>query len=190
MLVTFVDEPSFDLRLVREAAAWRDGVTGDAMNVASDIGYATWLVPIAILLSLVLALVLRRRRDATIVALSTGVAAIVTRVLKETFERARPSGEHELVAGFSMPSGHATSSAAFGASLVLAAHGTRAARPVTIIVVAFAILVGVSRVVLGVHYPTDVIAGWCSGVGVALVVSWIVDRAWIGRPGGPTGDQA
>ncbi|MCW2921546.1 MAG: putative transrane acid phosphatase [Thermoleophilia bacterium] len=190
VLVTHVGAPAFDAQLVRHARGWRDGFIGDVMDLASEVGYAVWLVPITIVASLVLAIAMRRRRDATIVALSTAMAAIVSRILKETFDRVRPTGAHELVAGFSMPSGHAASSSAFAMSIVFAAHGTRVARPVTVLVVAFAIVVGVSRVVLGVHFPTDIVAGYCSGTGVALLVAAAVDSVHVGRPGGVTGDEA
>ena len=190
VLVTNVGAPAFDLELVLDARGWRDGAIGSVMEFASDVGYALWLVPVSLVLALLLRCVPNRRRDATIIALSTAMAAVVSRGLKETFDRVRPEGAQELVAGFSMPSGHAASSSAFATSLVLAAHGTRAARPVTIAVVGFAIVVGLSRVVFGVHFPTDIVAGYCSGIGTALVVSALVDRARVGRPGGVTEDQA
>lgn len=175
-LVTLVGEPAFDQRIVQAAASWRDGAVGTLMDVASDYGYGSWLVPASLVIAVVLATVLRRTRDALVVGLSTGVAVVVTRILKETFERARPDDAHYLVAGFSMPSGHATSSAAFATSIWLVLPRTRLGNVLRALVAAFALVVGVSRVVLGVHYPTDVVAGFCSGTGVALVVSALVDR--------------
>ncbi len=180
-LVTFIGEPPFDLRIVLEAAAWRDGAVGRLMDGASDVGYGLWLVPASLVIALLQAWVPHYRRDATIVALSTTTAVICTRILKETFERTRPEDAHELVAGFSMPSGHATSAAAFAVSLLLVLPGTRVGNLARTALVAFAIVVGMSRVVLGVHYPTDVIAGFCSGIGVTLLVSALVDMAWAKR---------
>ena len=186
-LVTFVGEPPFDLRTVREAAAWRDGAVGRLMDGASDIGYGVWLVPASLVIALLLAWVPHFRRDATIVALSTSTPVVVTRILKETFERTRPEGAHELVAGFSMPSGHATSAAAFTTSLLLVLPRTRPGNVARVALVAFALVVGMSRVVLGVHYPTDVVAGFCSGIGITLIVSALVDMAWAKRtPAGRT----
>lgn len=180
-LVTFIGEPPFDLPVVRDAAAWRDGAVGQLMDGASDIGYGLWLVPASLVIALLLAWVPHSRRDATIVALSTTAAVIVTRVLKETFERTRPEDAHELVAGFSMPSGHATSAAAFATSLLLVLPRTRLGTITRAAIVVFALVVGTSRVVLGVHYPSDVVAGFCSGVGVTLIVSALVDMAWAKR---------
>jgi undecaprenyl-diphosphatase len=175
-LVTFVGEPPFDLRLVREAAAWRDGATGEVMDTASDYGYGLWLAPASFVIALLLAWFPHRRRDAAIVALTTTTAVILTRLLKETFERTRPEGAHHLVAGFSMPSGHATSAAAFAASLVFVLPRTPLGHLASAVLVLGALVVGASRVVLGVHYPSDVVAGFCSGVGVALLVSVLADR--------------
>lgn len=180
-LVTFVGEPPFDLRIVREAAVWRDGAIGRLMDGASDIGYGVWLVPASLIIALLLAWIPHYRRDATIMALSTTTAVIGTRILKETFERTRPEDAHELVAGFSMPSGHATSAAAFATSLLIVLPRTRLGNIARVVLVLFALVVGTSRVVLGVHYPTDVIAGFCSGVGITLVVSALVDLAWAKR---------
>lgn len=181
-LVTFIGEPPFDLRIVLEAVAWRDGAIGELMEVASDYGYGPWLAPASVVIALLLAWVPHHRRDAAIVAFSTTLAVISTRVLKVSFERARPDADaHELAAGFSMPSGHAASSAAFAASLLLVLPHTRLGVAAGVALVAFAIVVGMSRVVLGVHYPTDVVAGFCSGTGVALIVSALVDRTRIGR---------
>lgn len=174
--VTFVGEPRFDERIVTEARDLRDGWFGQLMAWLTHVGYALWLVPASLVVSLALGLVLRRWRDALVVALATSVATVVTRVLKETFERVRPEGGVDvLVAGFSMPSGHATSSAAFATSIVLATHrGGARHRAVLTVLALLALLVGVSRVVLGAHYPSDVVAGFCSGTGVALLVAGII----------------
>lgn len=174
VLVTHGGTPRADLEVVRAARVWRDGAVGDLMTFLSRVGYAVWLVPISLAIAVALAMLTPDRRAATGVALATAFASILTRVLKETFVRTRPEGAHELVAGFSMPSGHAAASSAFAISLVLTAWRTRVRWPVTVLAVAFALLVGVSRVVLGVHYPTDVLAGFCSGSGTACIVAAVV----------------
>jgi membrane-associated phospholipid phosphatase len=70
----------------------------------------------------------------------------------------------------SFPSGHATSSMAFAATAAVLAWPTRRRWPVAIFAGAFTALVGLSRVALGVHYPSDVLGGWALALGcVALV---------------------
>jgi len=170
--VTWLGEPSIDEVAVREASSLRDGAIGDALVVASKVGYLRVLGPLALVIALALGIALNRWRDGLLVAFATAGAAVLTRLLKEIFERARPTDGVELLAGgFSMPSGHATTSAAFAMSLMLVARTGRGALALRVLVIAFALVVALSRVVLGVHYPTDVLAGLCSGTGFALVLA-------------------
>ncbi|HEY7497982.1 MAG TPA: phosphatase PAP2 family protein [Vicinamibacterales bacterium] len=108
--------------------------------------------------------------------------------LKEVFQRARPDVVPHLreVVPLSFPSGHAMTSAAvyltLGAMLMRISE-RRATKFYCMAVAMLAtFLVGISRVYLGVHYPTDVIAGWLVGLSWALVC-WIVERAIERRSG-------
>lgn len=181
LAITFVGAPPIDEAAVREARDLREGWFYEVMLAMSEVGYAKWLVPAALAIALALGVWKSRWRDALVVAFATTLASVVTRLLKETFERARPSdGVDLLISGFSMPSGHSTSSAAFVASLLLVVRNPRARQVAWVVLPGFALLVGVSRVVLGAHYPSDVLAGFCSGVGVTLLVASAV-RAIPGR---------
>jgi undecaprenyl-diphosphatase len=180
--VTFIGAPHLDQVLVDRAADLRDGWFGQLMTWLSDVGYARWLGPLVLVLSIFTGLVVRRWDAALVLALSVPLAALCSRVLKESFERARPSdGVDLLIAGFSMPSGHATTSSAFAVSLLLVITHPLGRRVALVVLPAFALLVGVSRVVLGAHYPSDVIAGFCLGTGVALLVGRGVS-AWRRAP--------
>ena len=111
-------------------------------------------------------------------ALAVGAEQVVVAALKGFLERPRPTGDNAFAhaAGFSLPSGHAAASAAlFG---LLAWAVARSARPaVSAAVLAgactFILLMGASRVVLGVHYPSDVLAGWLAGAAIASV-AWLL----------------
>jgi undecaprenyl-diphosphatase len=171
-LVTFVGAPPFDDDLVRHAASLRDGWIGAVMDLASEVGWARWMIPLVAVVAVFLGAIRRRWRAALCVALSTPVASTVSRVLKESFERTRPAGGVDpLIAGFSMPSGHATATAAFAVSALVVTTQPRLRRVAVVVLPVFSLLVGVSRGVLGAHYPRDVIAGWCVGAGVALLVA-------------------
>jgi undecaprenyl-diphosphatase len=102
---------------------------------------------------------------ATIAIASAGVEAVKAVVARERPDLLEPIVvEH----GFSFPSGHSTlSMVAYGilAVLVLRSRLPRPVRAAVAVVLAvLVVLVGISRVWLGVHYPTDVIAGWTTGV--------------------------
>lgn len=100
--------------------------------------------------------------------------------LKLVFGRARPDLADRLVAagGYSFPSGHATQSAAIWGTLALLVArrlpGHR--RPVWAVGVGVAAAVGASRVYLGVHWFTDVVAGWTLGVAFVGVTALLLSR--------------
>jgi undecaprenyl-diphosphatase len=89
-----------------------------------------------------------------------------TVLLKHAFSRARPElWPREVLASYALPSGHAlTSIAVFGMLGVLLGRrrpGARATAAVAVTLLAAGI--GLSRIYLGVHWPSDVVAGWLLG---------------------------
>jgi undecaprenyl-diphosphatase len=134
----------------------------------------TWVRSLLIVaIGLVADLAARRRFPfgAVLAAVSYGVASVLADGLKNVFDRPRPSvghpGIHPLVAvpgTAAMPSGHAAGAFAAALAVGLVHPGLRWP------LLALAALVGLSRVWLGVHYPTDVVAGAALGCGVAYAV--------------------
>jgi hypothetical protein len=98
-------------------------------------------------------------------------------VIKEIFKRARPTlfEEIETLHSYSFPSGHAMSAAAvYGMMAVVAARlEPRLARPLSIATPVLVFLIGFSRIYLGVHWPSDVLAGFAAGT-VMLVFGLVV----------------
>lgn len=127
------------------------------------------------------------RNAAFVLVASTG-GWMLNDVLKAVFARPRPSVVPHLreVMSLSFPSGHALTSAAvfltLGA-LLMRVSDKRITRFYCMSVAMIAtVLVGTTRVYLGVHYPTDVLAGWLIGASWALFC-WLVERAIERRAG-------
>ena len=99
-------------------------------------------------------------------------AALMNGLMKVVFHRPRPELWPRLVpeSGASFPSGHSMYSAAFVTALILLAWPGRLRWPALLLGTLFTLVVGWSRVDLGVHYPTDVLAGWLSGAAWVLGV--------------------
>jgi membrane-associated phospholipid phosphatase len=168
-----------DLEAVRQVTEGRSAALTAAMRVVTWAGSAWVLVPLAAGCCTVL---LRRglHREAAGVALSLGGAMLISAAVRVLVSRPRPPVEHlQAVTSASFPSGHSTQASAFWLSLVLAARAARAPSAVTLSAAVIGALlvpcVAFSRVYLGVHYPSDVIAGVLLGSGWATFVALCVE---------------
>ena len=127
------------------------------------------------------------RHAAVLMIVSVTSGSLLMSFLKQLFGRTRPDlvAHSARVFSESFPSGHATLSAITYLTLgaLLARVQTRRALKAYSLAVAITltVLVGVSRVYLGVHWPTDVLAGWCLGAAWAIAC-WLV-AAWLQRRG-------
>jgi undecaprenyl-diphosphatase len=121
-----------------------------------------------------------KRRDRALVMIASLAAAPIFYVLKAVIHRSRPETkfvELQHLHSYSFPSGHATMSfavlltLAYLLSLRLPRLWSRISTAFLIILV---LLIGISRVYLGAHYPTDVIGGWLIGGIVLLAIRYYV----------------
>ena len=155
--------------------AWLDG----PMRVVTALGYYWVVIPLA-LLSAYGFYSRGLEISAVLILVSAGGAAVLATVLKSIFQRSRPElfDSGYTASFYSFPSGHATIAVAFyGTLALLVAIRLQGWRRwgVTVAGVAVVVLIGFSRLYLGVHYPTDIIAGylaaaiWTGAVGAVLV---------------------
>jgi undecaprenyl-diphosphatase len=128
------------------------------------------------------------QRHALFVLLASASGWVLNAVLKEVFGRPRPEIVPHLreVLTLSFPSGHAMTTAVIyltlGALLMRIADRRVTRLYIMGIAILATVLVGASRVYLGVHYPTDVLAGWLVGLSWALLC-WVVERVLDRRAG-------
>jgi membrane-associated phospholipid phosphatase len=145
--------------------------------LTSHLGYFWGVVPLDVIV--LMALVLRRRfRDSVFFGIAVLGSAVLNIAAKNYFARMRPdlwiSSTPETT--YSFPSGHAMGSATLAAAMVLLCWPTRLRWPVTITSVVFVLLVGASRVYLGVHYPSDILAGWAAAIAWTFGMYLLVAR--------------
>ncbi len=129
----------------------------------SALGYEYGVVPFDI--ALVLALAWRRRfRESIFAAAALGGSALLNIATKQFFARARPALWESIApeTSYSFPSGHAMGSMTLAVVLVLLAWPTRWRWVALASMAFFVVMVGLSRVYLGVHYPSDILAGWAA----------------------------
>jgi membrane-associated phospholipid phosphatase len=176
--------PGFDRPILtffhRHAAPWLDelavgltivGNTGPMVAAAVLITGGLWLRS--------------RRGPAWVFALSVGGSMLLTQVLKALVARPRPElwasirPEHT----FSFPSGHAMDTAALATALGFLVWRHRGRWWVWTLTPLFSLAVGWARMHLGVHNPSDVLAGWCAAVG------WVVLVQVLAAPGRTEADQ-
>ncbi len=195
------DTHAFDVAIL--LALRERGDTADAIGppwFEAAVGDVTALGGYAVLTLLVAGVAVYllsagRRGAALLVAGSVISGALVTSLLKLGFDRPRP----DLVAHLShaqnssFPSGHATLAAITYLTLGVLLARTHARRRIKVLVMTYAVtltlLIGASRVYLGVHWPTDVLAGWALGAAWAalwwLIAWWLQRRGRIEQPIAP-----
>ena len=141
-------------------------------EAATLTGSARVLVPLLAVVVIAL-LVARRRFEALLLAISVAGGAAIVYVLKALVDRARPAlWDSEWYWGSSFPSGHTLVVAAFATAAAIGATRIRPRWRVTALSIAVAWIASVaaSRLVLGVHWPTDVLAAACIGAFVPLAI--------------------
>ncbi|MBL8576846.1 MAG: phosphatase PAP2 family protein [Mesorhizobium sp.] len=136
-------------------------------------------------------LLIRRGREALMILVAVGGGQIVSSLLKIGIDRPRPDLVSHLVQvqTLSFPSGHAMMSAVtyltLGVMIAGIAPGKVTKAYVLFMAVLITLMVGVSRLYLGVHWPSDVLAGWFAGFAWVMLY-WLVLRRFARRPEAPS----
>ncbi len=164
-----------DLSTSRDLQRLRTPSLDVIMSTLTWLGAVEVDLPLALLVAAAL-WTYRRPREA-IAALLSLIALPLNLGLKLVANRPRPGNPVEvltLVSGTSFPSGHAMVSAAVYGTFAAIAWTLRPSKLVVAVILAFPLLVGVSRVYLGAHWGYDVVAGWAAGaLCVAGVAAWL-----------------
>lgn len=160
---------------------WAHGLSSPALDTAFTVitqfgGVAAIIIGAAALI--IYLLYIGYRRMATIVLFGVGGATLLNTILKLIFERTRPDLWEHLVAEhtYSFPSGHAMASSAIAFSVMAILWTTKWRWYAVGFGALYILLIGFSRIYLGVHYPSDVLAGWCISAVWVVTISHLINQ--------------
>jgi undecaprenyl-diphosphatase len=134
---------------------------GDGSTVlAASVAAAAWL------------LLNGHRRRAILLLVILASQRLLVEAMKAGFDRARPDveGHHVAVHSMAFPSGHSANAMAVWLAIALLATGRRLRHPAVALAIAVALIVGVCRMILQVHWPSDVAGGWAFGAAWTLLL--------------------
>lgn len=143
----------------------------------TNLGSATFIV----LLSILLLLTIKNKLTGLIIFLNSAICGILNQVLKIIVQRPRPVG-YRLIdeKGYSFPSGHSMVSAAFYGFIIYLVYKNVKNKYIKYSIITILILlilcIGISRVYLGVHYASDVIAGFLISICYLIIFISIVNN--------------
>lgn len=183
IVVTRGTTQGFDLAVRGTVHGWAAPSLTRVMEAATQLGGGWFLWPFGAIIVLVL---LRegRRQEAALFAVAVLGAELVNESLKLMFQRPRPEAYFgfPLPGTYSFPSGHSFLSFCFYlalAELTIEPEWTAGRRAaVWVAAVLLVLLIGVSRVYLGVHYPTDVLAGYTAAIAWTALLRAAHHRWW------------
>ncbi len=162
-----------DLRIMNLVSAFRDAGITKALIFFTYLGNWQVIIGLSIIAIIILGL-LRERRKIVFLAMALISGEVIKELLKFLIHRPRPDISFSLISesGYSFPSGHAVISVIFYGMVVYFIYKLcRKIWQKIILLVAFAtliLLIGFSRIYLGVHWASDIIAGWLIGFAILL----------------------
>jgi len=142
----------------------------------TNLGTSEGVIPATVAIALIFLFLKRWRQSFYLISTIAGCYTL-SPMVKVLFHRVRPSLWElttSLPSDYSFPSGHAMSSMTFAVSLMVLSWGTRWFLWVAIAGGLFAVAIGWTRLYLGVHYPSDVLAGWMLAIALAITIGLLV----------------
>lgn len=165
---------SWDIAILSGIHSTSQPILDRFATTLTDLGTVWGVLPASIVISLGL-LYAKRWRSLTYFFITVFGEIVINRAAKAWFHRVRPSlWEYPPLTDFSFPSGHAMSSMVFVAALVILTWETRWRIWVLLAGSGFAVAIGWTRLYLGVHYPSDIIAGWMVAIAWAVSMSLVI----------------
>lgn len=137
------------------------------MKIITFLGSALSII----LLTVLLIIVVKGKRNKILILINVIVTTLLNQLLKNVFQRGRPIDSIIEESGYSFPSGHSMVSMAFYGFLIYLVYKSNIKYKGLIVglLSVLIVLIGISRIYLGVHYPTDVIGGFTLSLSYLLL---------------------
>ncbi len=173
---------SFDNRIIGFFDALATSSLDVMYTLITEIGSVWFLSSSSIIVVLLLWFKAKDKWAALFFIIAIGGNGALTWVLKQIYERGRPSINEAIDAiGFSFPSGHSMGSFVFYGFLIYlvikSTHKTFIKAGVSIVLSLLVLLIGTSRIYLGAHFPSDIVAGYLAGTIwltlCLLILEWV-----------------
>ena len=165
----------FDTTIYNTISLVKTDVTTNILKIITQFGSAKILIFIA-LISLI---VIKNKKIGTVISLNLAIVGLLNYVLKAIIQRPRPEGFRIVEeTGYSFPSGHSMASMAFYGLIIylIFKNVKNKVTKITICTILSLLIIGIgiSRIYLGVHYASDVIAGFVLSIAYLVVYITIV----------------
>ncbi|WP_308636323.1 phosphatase PAP2 family protein [Paenibacillus silvisoli] len=182
MLVSRNKLTQFDESIISAIQGQENDTLTAIAKFFSKIGSSSIFIPAVLVIAVILFVVLKHRKELVLLLGGLLGSTLLNSLIKSIYKRARPD-IHRIVeqTGFSYPSGHSMASFTFYflITYLLWRHVPRRRWRIALLIFSAAMIVciGLSRIYLGVHYPSDILAGyWVSALWVALCIRLF--RSW------------
>lgn len=146
---------------------YKSDILTNIMKIITFLGSALSMI----LLTVLLIIVVKGKRNKILILINVIVTTLLNQLLKNVFQRGRPIDSIIEESGYSFPSGHSMVSMAFYGFLIYLVYKSNIKYKSLIIglLSVLIFLIGISRIYLGVHYPTDVIGGFTLSLSYLLL---------------------
>lgn len=146
---------------------YKSDILTNIMKIITILGSALSII----LLTVLLIIVVKGKRNKILILINVIVTTLLNQLLKNVFQRGRPIDSIIEESGYSFPSGHSMVSMAFYGFLIYLVYKSNIKYKGLIVglLSVLIVLIGISRIYLGVHYPTDVIGGFTLSLSYLLL---------------------
>lgn len=146
---------------------YKSDILTNIMKIITFLGSALSII----LLTVLLIIVVKGKRNKILILINVIVTTLLNQLLKNVFQRGRPFDSIIEESGYSFPSGHSMVSMAFYGFLIYLVYKSNIKYKGLIVglLSVLIVLIGISRIYLGVHYPTDVIGGFTLSLSYLLL---------------------